>query len=111
MCGKESEYLSEHVRGVLRNFPLDFIHDNFAEIDPKKEYFLHCASGYRSLIAASIFKANGVEKVSDVRGGFKDLKETEAPMTDYVCPDQPYYNLDEIEIKRELELPFFYVIL
>lgn len=82
---KESEYLSEHVVGV-ENFPLDFIHDNFSEIDPKKEYFLHCASGYRSLVAASIFKANGVEKVTDVRGGFKDLKETEAPMTDYVCP-------------------------
>ncbi len=82
---KESEYLSEHVKGV-ENFPLDFIHQNFAEINPEKEYFLHCASGYRSLIAASIFMANGVKKVTDVRGGMKDLKETNAPMTDYVCP-------------------------
>jgi glyoxylase-like metal-dependent hydrolase (beta-lactamase superfamily II)/rhodanese-related sulfurtransferase len=82
---KESEYLSEHVKGV-ENFPLDFIHQNFAEINPDKEYFLHCASGYRSLIAASIFKANGIKKVTDVRGGMKDLKETNAPMTDYVCP-------------------------
>ena len=82
---KESEYLSEHVKGV-ENFPLDTIHQNFAEIDPSKEYVLHCASGYRSLIAASIFKANGVEKVSDVRGGFVDLKETKVPLTDYVCP-------------------------
>jgi len=82
---KESEYLSEHVKGV-ENFPLDFINQNFAEIDPNKEYFLHCASGYRSLIAASIFKANGVKKVTDVRGGMKDLKETNVPLTDYVCP-------------------------
>ncbi|MCB0474169.1 MAG: MBL fold metallo-hydrolase [Flavobacteriaceae bacterium] len=82
---KESEFLSEHVVGV-DNFPLDWIHQNFAEIDPKKEYFLHCASGYRSLIAASIFKANGVEKVTDVRGGFNDIKETDAPITEYVCP-------------------------
>jgi len=82
---KESEYLSEHVKGV-ENFPLDTIHQNFAEIDPSKEYVLHCASGYRSLIAASIFKANGVEKVSDVRGGFTDLKETKVLLTDYVCP-------------------------
>ena len=82
---KESEYLSEHVKGV-ENFSLDTIHQNFAEIDPSKEYVLHCASGYRSLIAASIFKANGVEKVSDVRGGFTDLKETKVPLTDYVCP-------------------------
>ena len=82
---KESEYLSEHVEGV-ENFPLDNIHQNFAEINPDKEYFLHCASGYRSLVAASIFKANGVKNVTDVRGGFNDIKETQAPMTDYVCP-------------------------
>ena len=82
---KESEYLSEHIVGV-DNFPLDTIKQNFAEIDPNKEYYLHCASGYRSLIAASIFKANGVEKVVDIRGGFKDLVETDLPKTDYVCP-------------------------
>jgi rhodanese-related sulfurtransferase len=82
---KETEYQSEHVMGV-ENFPLDTIHQNFAEIDASKEYFLHCASGYRSLIAASILMANGVEKVTDVRGGFNDLKETKAPLTEYVCP-------------------------
>ncbi len=82
---KESEYLSEHVVGV-EIFPLDFIHSNFAEIKPEKEYFLHCASGYRSLIAASIFKANGVKKVTDVRGGFKDIKDTGVKLTEYICP-------------------------
>ncbi len=82
---KESEYLSEHVIGV-ENFSLDFIHDNFAEIDTSKEYFLHCKTGYRSLIAASIFMANGVEKVTDVRGGFEDIKETKVPLSDFVCP-------------------------
>ena len=82
---KESEYLSEHVLGV-ENFPLDFINSNFSEIDVDKEYFLHCATGYRSLVAASIFKANGVANVTDVRGGFEDLKETKAPISDYVCP-------------------------
>ena len=82
---KESEYQSEHVKGV-ENFPLDFIHTNFAEIKPDKEYILHCASGYRSLIAASIFMANGVKKVTDVRGGFKDIKDTGVELTEYVCP-------------------------
>jgi len=82
---KESEYLSEHVIGV-ENFPLDFIHSNFAEIKQDEEYVLHCASGYRSLIAASIFMANGVKKVTDVRGGFKDIKDTGVKLTDYVCP-------------------------
>ncbi len=82
---KESEYISQHIIGV-ENFPLDFIHSNFAEIDPEKEYFLHCESGYRSLVAASIFKANGIEKVCDVRGGFDDIIETDAPVSEYVCP-------------------------
>ncbi len=82
---KESEYMSEHVMG-LENFPLDFVHQNFAEIDPNKEYYLHCKSGYRSLIAASIFKANGVAKVNDIRGGFQDIKNTSAPLSEYVCP-------------------------
>lgn len=82
---KESEYLSEHVVGVA-NFPLDYIHSNFAEINADKEYFLHCKSGYRSLIAASIFQANGVKNVTDVRGGFKDIKDSGAALTDYVCP-------------------------
>ena len=82
---KESEYLSEHVVGV-NNFPLDNIHANFAEIDPNKEYYLHCASGYRSLIASSIFQANGVKNIIDVRGGFKDIKDTGVELTAYVCP-------------------------
>ncbi len=82
---KESEYQSQHVVGV-ENFPLDWIHDNFAAIKRDQAYTLHCASGYRSLIAASIFMANGVNNVTDVRGGFNDLAELGAPMTEYVCP-------------------------
>ena len=74
-----------HVVGV-ENLPLDFIHDKFEDIDPNKDYTLHCASGYRSLVAASIFQANGVKNVTDVRGGFADIKAAEAPLTDYVCP-------------------------
>lgn len=82
---KESEYLSENVIGI-ENFPLDFIHSNFHEINPNNKYFLHCQGGYRSLIAASIFKANGVENVVDVEGGFVQVKQTGIPISDYVCP-------------------------
>ena len=82
---RESEYLSEHVLGV-ESFPLDFIHANFAEIDPDKEYFLHCKTGYRSLIATSILKANGVKKVTDVRGGYEAIKVCKAPLSEFVCP-------------------------
>lgn len=82
---KESEYNSEHVVG-LENLPLDFIHENIGNLDSKKSYTLHCASGYRSLIAASIMQANGIKNVTDVRGGFKAIKQTDADLTDYVCP-------------------------
>lgn len=82
---KESEYLSEHVVGV-ENFPLDTIHANLTEINPDKAYFLHCASGYRSLIFASIFQANGIKNVTDIRGGFKEIKDTGVELTAYVCP-------------------------
>ena len=65
---------------------MDSINQNFAEIDPNKAYFLHCAGGYRSLIATSIFKRNGVNKVTDVRGGFGAIKKSGITLTDYVCP-------------------------
>jgi rhodanese-related sulfurtransferase len=82
---RESEYISQHVIGV-ENFPLEFIHNNFTRIDPDKEYFLHCESGYRSLIAGSVFKAGGIKKVWDIRGGLDDIIETDAPFSEYVCP-------------------------
>lgn len=63
---KNSEYLSEHVIGV-ENFPLDFINKNVSTLDKNKDYFVHCASGYRSLIASSILKANGIKNVTDIK--------------------------------------------
>jgi glyoxylase-like metal-dependent hydrolase (beta-lactamase superfamily II)/rhodanese-related sulfurtransferase len=82
---RETEYLSQHVVGVT-NFPLDFIHQNLSKIDPNKHYFLHCAAGFRSLIAASIFKAKGIDNITDIRGGLDLIIETDAPITEYVCP-------------------------
>ncbi len=82
---KESEYLSEHVVGVT-NFPLDFINENSAIINSSKSYYLHCKSGYRSLIAASIFKAHGINNVTDIRGGYKDIRETGLVLSDFICP-------------------------
>ncbi len=82
---KETEYLSEHVIGV-ENFPLDTIYANLNKIDKNKEYLIHCLGGYRSLIVTSIFMANGIKNVTDIRGGFNDIKETNIPLTEYVCP-------------------------
>jgi hydroxyacylglutathione hydrolase len=57
-----------------------------AKVNKEDKYYLHCAGGYRSMIAASILKSRGYEDVVDVAGGFKKIVETDAPRTDYVCP-------------------------
>ena len=83
---KVSEYQSEHITDA-ENTPLDFINDSMTRIDKDKTYYVHCAGGYRSMIFASILKARGYDKLIDVKGGFKDIKESgKFALTDYVCP-------------------------
>ena len=82
---KPGEYISEHIEKA-KNTPLDFINDEMARIDKGTEYYIHCAGGYRSMIFASILKSRGYNKVIDVAGGFKAIKEAGIPVTDYVCP-------------------------
>ncbi|WP_296619823.1 rhodanese-like domain-containing protein [Marivirga sp.] len=82
---KPSEFQSEHVEDA-QNFALDYINDNFDELDKNQEYHVHCAGGYRSVIAASIMKSRGFHKLVDIAGGFKAISETDIPTTDYVCP-------------------------
>ena len=83
---KKSEYDSEHVIGV-ENLPLDFLNDNMAQINPAKTYYIHCAGGYRSMIAVSILKARGFNNLIDVAGGFAAIKALgKLPLTEYVCP-------------------------
>jgi rhodanese-related sulfurtransferase len=54
------------------------------DLDREKEYFLHCAGGYRSVIAASILKSRGFEKVVNIKGGYKALCETDLKRTEFV---------------------------
>jgi glyoxylase-like metal-dependent hydrolase (beta-lactamase superfamily II)/rhodanese-related sulfurtransferase len=83
---KASEFGSEHIK-TAQNAPLDFINDSMASIDKDKTYYVHCAGGYRSMIFISILKARGFDHLIDIKGGFKEIKETEKfEITDYVCP-------------------------
>ncbi|TDE08165.1 MBL fold metallo-hydrolase [Dyadobacter psychrotolerans] len=83
---KASEYDSEHVIGA-ENIPLDYINDQFAQIDKNKIYFVHCAGGYRSMMFNSILKARGYDNLIDVSGGFKAIKESaDLQVSNYVCP-------------------------
>ncbi|MBC7508133.1 MAG: MBL fold metallo-hydrolase, partial [Ferruginibacter sp.] len=83
---KKSEYMSEHVAGA-ENTPLDFINDNMAQLDKNKTYYVHCAGGYRSMIFNSILRARGYDNLIDIKGGFKEIKESgKFNVSDYVCP-------------------------
>ncbi|NNC93995.1 MAG: MBL fold metallo-hydrolase [Chitinophagales bacterium] len=82
---KESEFSSEHIENA-KNTPLDTINDHLSEFPDEKTAYLHCLGGYRSVISASILKSRGIHNLVDIAGGFKALKETSLPMTDYVCP-------------------------
>jgi rhodanese-related sulfurtransferase len=83
---KKSEYLSEHIVNV-ENTPLDFINDAMTQIDKDKTYYVHCAGGYRSMIFSSILRARGFDKLIDVKGGYKAIKDSgKFKLTDYVCP-------------------------
>lgn len=83
---KNSEFLSEHIKSA-ENAPLDFINDSMLKVDKRKTYYVHCAGGYRSMIFISILKARGYDNLIDVKGGFKEIKETgKFELTDYVCP-------------------------
>lgn len=81
---KPGEFEAEHVTEA-RNIPLDFLNSHLAEIPKEGEVYLHCAGGYRSMIAASILKSRGWDNIIDVSGGFKAIMETDIPRTDYVC--------------------------
>ena len=82
---KKSEFDSEHLEGAI-NIPLNEINQHLAEFPKEKEFTLHCEGGYRSMIAASILKQRGWENFNDVLGGFKAIKATELPVSDYICP-------------------------
>ena len=82
---KPGEYDAEHLQDVP-SIPLDYINERMAEFPKDKGLVLHCAGGYRSMIAASILKARGFDQVKDVIGGFGALAKTSLPKTSYVCP-------------------------
>ena len=82
---KKSEFLSEHILGAI-NTPLNEINQHLAEFPKNKPFILHCAGGYRSMIAASILKQRGWQDFSDVQGGFAQIIETTVPRSEYVCP-------------------------
>lgn len=82
---RPGEYASEHLEDAV-SLPLDYLQEKLDTLDKDKPYYVHCAGGYRSVIAASIMIPKGFTKLTDVAGGYKAIQETDLKRTEYVCP-------------------------
>lgn len=82
---RPGEYDSEHVQNAV-NTPLDNINDHIEEFNVEEDMYVHCAGGYRSVIAASILKARGFHNIVNIEEGFEGIKNVNIPVTDFVCP-------------------------
>lgn len=82
---KPTEYDAEHIPDAYSR-PLDQIAEWAGSVDDQEHFFLHCAGGYRSMIAASILNSRGIRNFTEVEGGFNGIKKTEkVPTSDFVC--------------------------
>ncbi len=77
---KPTEFDEGHVEGA-KNLPLDHISDLMAEFPKDEPMYLHCAGGYRSMIASSILKARGFDNVVNVEGGYGAMKKAGVPVS------------------------------
>ncbi len=84
---KHGEFNTEHIKGA-KHTPLSFINDYLSSFLPNATHYIHCAGGYRSMIAASLLKAKGIHNIVDVAGGFEAIKRSGIPVTDFVCPTE-----------------------
>jgi len=71
---KPGEFNDSHVDKATFQ-PLDALNTSYKDLDPEKEYLIHCAGGYRSMIATSFLKSKGFKNVKNVWGGFGKIKE------------------------------------
>ena len=76
---KPVEFASGHVAGA-ENFPLDNLNDYMAEMSQNEPVYVHCAGGYRSMIANSILKARGFDNVVNVEGGIAAIQKANVPI-------------------------------
>lgn len=84
---KPGEWQAEHLEGA-KHASLQFLNDHLAEFRKEGPNYVHCAGGYRSMIAASVLKARGVHNVVDIAGGFAAIKRTDLSTTAFTCPSK-----------------------
>ncbi|RYC67544.1 MBL fold metallo-hydrolase [Spirosoma sordidisoli] len=76
---KPTEFEPEHVEGA-ENLPLDTLSEHLAELRTDEPVYVHCAGGYRSMVASSILKARGFDNVVNVEGGIAAIRKTGVPI-------------------------------
>nr|WP_295931495.1 MBL fold metallo-hydrolase [uncultured Dyadobacter sp.] len=76
---KPDEFATGHIEGA-RNLPLDYINDLMQEFPKDKQLHIHCAGGYRSMVAASILKSRGISDVVNIEGGYGAVVKTGVPV-------------------------------
>jgi glyoxylase-like metal-dependent hydrolase (beta-lactamase superfamily II)/rhodanese-related sulfurtransferase len=79
---KPSEFEAEHIEGG-KNLPLDFISELMAEFPGEGPMYVHCAGGYRSMIASSILKSRGFDNVVNIEGGYGAMVQAGVPRNDH----------------------------
>lgn len=80
------EYSAEHLVDAL-HYPLGELNQWASKLGDQP-FYLHCAGGYRSMIAASILNSRGIRNFIEIDGGYNKIKDTDLPKTDFVCPSQ-----------------------
>ena len=80
---KEAEYKNRHIISAVFN-PLSDLEND--KLNSTAENFVHCAGGYRSVIACSLLKREGIHNVTNIEGGFGAIKKTDLPLSEEVCP-------------------------
>ncbi len=87
---KPSEYQAEHIENA-ENKPLDYISEWIGTINADQPFYLHCAGGYRSMIAASILHARGIRNFTEIEGGFNGIRNTgKIPVSNFVCSSKTF---------------------
>ncbi|MNC90015.1 molybdopterin biosynthesis protein MoeB [compost metagenome] len=75
---RETEFADGHIKNAV-NIPLDEMTDpaRLANLEEDQNLYVHCAGGYRSIIASSLLKREGIHNLRNVVGGWNKIKEQE----------------------------------
>ena len=73
---RETEFADGHVKDAI-NIPLQDLTDpgSMAQIEEQHNLYIHCGGGYRSIIAASLLKRQGIHNLRNVTGGWGKIKD------------------------------------